>query len=339
MRAMMIERLGPVREGAEPLVLVDRPEPQPGPGEVLIRVSACGVCHTELDEIEGRTAPRGCRSIPGHQVVGRVAALGPGWALSRGRAGGGGLDLRRRRHLPSCRRGDENLCPRFVRHRPRRRRRLRRAWWRRPSSCTRCPMASPTRRRRRSCARARSGTGPAPHQPAGRERLGLTGFGASAHLVLQLARHQFPRAPVFVFARHEAERAFARELGAAWAGDTRRAPRAAGRHHRHHPAWTPVVARLGNLDRGGRLVINAIRKEEGDKATLLGLDYARTCGSERSVKSVANVSRRGRSRLLRLAAAIPLRPEIEGVRPRGRQPGPGRSAGPRIRGAKVLRVS
>src|SRR5205814_3624818 len=116
------------------------------------------------------------------------------------------------------------------------------------------------------------------------QRLGLTGFGASAHLVLQLARHQYPRSPVFVFARHEAERAFARELGAAWTGDTgERAPEKLDAIIDTTPAWTPVVAALGNLDRGGRLVINAIRKEDGDKAALLGLDYAQHLWLEREV--------------------------------------------------------
>src|SRR5579862_5209550 len=78
MRAMVIERLGPVQEGAAPLAAVERPAPAPGPGELLIDVAVCGVCHTELDEIEGRTPPPRLPVVPGHQVVGRVAALGEG---------------------------------------------------------------------------------------------------------------------------------------------------------------------------------------------------------------------------------------------------------------------
>ena len=98
------------------------------------------------------------------------------------------------------------------------------------------------------------------------QNLGLTGFGASAHLVLKMVRHRYPNSRVFVFARAEAERAFARELGAAWAGDT--ADKAPERLHSiidTTPAWTPIVAALENLEPGGRLVINAIRKEDRDK--------------------------------------------------------------------------
>ena len=112
---MVIERLGPV--GETPLALVERPEPSPGPGQVLIRVSACGVCHTELDEIEGRTPPPRLPVIPGHQVVGRVAALGPGVrGLAVGDRVGVAWIFRADGQCPHCRRGDENLCakPRFL---------------------------------------------------------------------------------------------------------------------------------------------------------------------------------------------------------------------------------
>src|SRR5205823_6247036 len=97
------------------------------------------------------------------------------------------------------------------------------------------------------------------------QSLGLTGFGASAHLVLKLVRHRFPDTRIFVFARSEAERDFARALGAAWAGDTAApAPEPLDAIIDTTPAWTPIVAALGNLAPGGRLVVNAIRKEDGD---------------------------------------------------------------------------
>src|SRR6185312_14743701 len=97
--------------------------------------------------------------------------------------------------------------------------------------------------------------------------LGLTGFGASAHLVLQLVRHDFPNSRTYVFARSEAERAFARELGATWAGDTvDRAPERLAAIIDTTPAWTPIVAALENLEPGGRLVVNAIRKEAADQS-------------------------------------------------------------------------
>src|SRR4051812_35472154 len=114
MRAMVIERLGAVREGMEPLALVDRAEPTPGPGELLIRVSTCGVCHTELDEIEGRTPPPRLPVIPGHQVVGRVEALGGGTGgVQVNDRGGVAWIFSADGTCAWCRRGQENLCPRF----------------------------------------------------------------------------------------------------------------------------------------------------------------------------------------------------------------------------------
>src|SRR5262249_54027016 len=122
--------------------------------------------------------------------------------------------------------------------------------------------------------------------------LGLMGFGASAHLVLQVARRRFPRSPVFVFARRESEREFARKLGAAWAGAVGAEP--PEKLHRiidTTPVWNTVVESLAQLAPGGRLVINAIRKEVGDKESLLRLDYAKHLWMEKEIKSVANVAR------------------------------------------------
>jgi propanol-preferring alcohol dehydrogenase len=341
MRAMVIERLGPVSEGAAPLTLVDRAEPSPGSGEVLIRVSACGVCHTELDEIEGRTPPPRLPVIPGHQVVGRVAALGAG---VRGRAVGDRVGVAWIFHADGqcafCRRGDENLCPRFV------------ATGRDADGGYAEAMVAPADFVH-AIPDAIGDAQAAPLLCAGAvgyrslrltglqdgQRLGLTGFGASAHLVLQLARHRYPRSPIFVFARQEAERAFARELGAAWAGDTQeRPPERLDAIIDTTPAWMPVVAALGNLDRGGRLVINAIRKEDGDKAALQQLDYAEHLWLEREVKSVANVSRRDVAELLALAAQIPLRPEIEEYPLADANRALVELRARRIRGAKVLRM-
>jgi propanol-preferring alcohol dehydrogenase len=142
--------------------------------------------------------------------------------------------------------------------------------------------------------------------------LGLTGFGASAHLVLKLVRHRFPKTPVYVFARSAKERAFARELGATWAGETaEQAPRRLNAIIDTTPAWTPVVEALANLERGGRLVINAIRKEATDKDALLNLDYPAHLWLEKEIKSVANVTRLDVREFLRLASEIPLKPEVQ----------------------------
>jgi len=143
------------------------------------------------------------------------------------------------------------------------------------------------------------------------QSLGLTGFGASGHLVLQMARHLYPDSPLFVFARSPAERQFATHLGADWTGDTAEKP-----PHRPDaiidttPAWLPVLAALAALAPGGRMVINAIRKEAGDQRVLAELDYDRHLWREKSLRSVANVTRRDVAECLRLAAEIPLRPHV-----------------------------
>ncbi len=109
MKALVLSTTGPVEQ--TPLALVERPLPEPGPDELLVRVSACGVCHTELDEIEGRLPAR-LPVVPGHQIVGRVERLGPGAS----RVGPGDRVGIAWIHwacgtCPACRAGDENLCP------------------------------------------------------------------------------------------------------------------------------------------------------------------------------------------------------------------------------------
>ena len=172
------------------------------------------------------------------------------------------------------------------------------------------------------------------------QALGLTGFGASAHLVLKLVRHRFPTTEVFVFARSAAERAFASELGATWAGDT--AERAPKRLHAiidTTPAWTPIVKALENLEPGGRLVINAIRKVDADKDALLTLDYPQHLWLEKEIKSVANVTRADVREFLRLAAEIPLEPEVQEYELADANRALVDLKSGDVRGAKVLRVS
>jgi propanol-preferring alcohol dehydrogenase len=171
------------------------------------------------------------------------------------------------------------------------------------------------------------------------QHLGLTGFGASAHLVLKLARHQYPNSQIFVFARSPQERAFAQDLGAVWAGDTEeQSPEKLAAIIDTTPVWKPIVEALRNLEPGGRLVINAIRKESVDQEALLRIDYPVHLWSEKEIKSVANVTRRDVSEFLALAAEMSIRPEV--------QPFPLEDANRAlvelknriIRGAKVLMV-
>src|SRR3954471_4040026 len=116
MRAMLLKATGPMREAPGLLVAADWPDPTPGPGEILVRVSVCGVCHTEVDEIEGRTPPPRLPVIPGHQVVGRVEALGEGaegMGVGVGDRVGVAWIFSACGRCARCRRGEENLCDQF----------------------------------------------------------------------------------------------------------------------------------------------------------------------------------------------------------------------------------
>jgi propanol-preferring alcohol dehydrogenase len=141
--------------------------------------------------------------------------------------------------------------------------------------------------------------------------IGLMGFGASAHLVLTMIRKRYPTSEIFAFARSERERRFALELGATWAGEIREcSPRQLSAIIDTTPAWTPVTAALENLAPGGRLVINAIRKEDADRQALADIDYPRQLWLEKEIKSVANVTRQDVSEALLLAANMELAPRV-----------------------------
>jgi len=170
------------------------------------------------------------------------------------------------------------------------------------------------------------------------QHLGLTGFGASGHLVLKMAKHRYPDSKVFVFARNAAERKFALELGAVWAGDSKeQAPCKLDCIIDTTPAWEPVVEALANLDSGGRLVINAIRKE-GDKRSLLNLDYPLHLWQEKEIKSVANITRRDVTEFLDMAAAMELQPEIQVFPLEQANHALLEMKSGKIRGAKVLKI-
>jgi propanol-preferring alcohol dehydrogenase len=142
-------------------------------------------------------------------------------------------------------------------------------------------------------------------------RLGLTGFGGSAHLVLQLTRHLFPDTQVYVFARDEESRRFALSLGAEWAGDTTdRPPVPLDAIIDTTPAWKPVVEAMGCLKPGGRLVINAIRKEDADRQELLTLSYHEHLWMEREIKTVANITQFDIRDFLPIAGEIPIQPHV-----------------------------
>jgi propanol-preferring alcohol dehydrogenase len=339
MNAMVLMHIHDLNQTNAPLVPQTVPIPEPGEHEILIRVGACGVCHTELDEIEGRTPPPRFPVIPGHQVVGRVEGTGPeAKRFSIGQRVGVAWIYHACGRCDFCRDGQENLCPEFsatgrdahggyaqymVVHE---------AFAYPISDRFSDAQAAPL-----LCAGAIGYRSISLCQLRAGQRLGLTGFGASAHLVVKMVRHCFPDVQLYVFARSPGEQVFARSLGAVWAGDTKAtAPQPLDRIIDTTPAWRPVVEALGNLKPGGRLVINAIRKEVADRDALLRLDYASHLWHEKEIKSVANVTRSDVSRFLELADQIPIIPEVAVFSLEAANQALMEVKNRKIRGAKVL---
>lgn len=314
MRAMILRRPGPVTGGPGPLGLDDVPEPVPGDDELLIQINVCGVCRTDLDIVEGRIVPPSYPVIPGHQIVGRVARAGPN---ARGFREGDRVGVAWIHWADGvcrwCRSGQENLCPNFQAtgrdH----------AGGYAEYSTVSSAFAFPLPRELDDtlvapllCAGAIGWRSLRLTELHDGDPLGLAGFGASGHLVLQLARHRFPHSPIYVFARNPNERAFAGELHANWTGDFGEAPpERMGAVIDTTPAWKPIIDSLPHLMSGGRLVINAIRKLSDDQNQLLRLDYAKDLWMERDIKSAANVTRADVRETLDAAVAIGLRPTVE----------------------------
>lgn len=342
MKAMVLNRLTTIAEDEAPLALVDMPQPVPEDDEILIKVSTCGVCHTELDEIEGRTPPPKLPVVPGHQIVGRVAARGDGVEkFSVGDRVGVAWIHSACGRCYLCKNGAENLCmsfkatgrdahggyAEFMTVNENFAYAIPEVFTDLQAAPLLCAGAIGYRSMQLSGIRAE-------------QNLGLTGFGASAHLVLKMVRHKYPKTKVFVFARSKQEREFARQLGAAWAGDTAvQPPEMLNAIIDTTPAWIPIVKALKCLKPGGRLIINAIRKEESDKKALLTLDYAEHLWQEKEIKSVANVTRADVSEFLSLAADIPIKPEVKAFKLPDANRALVELKQRKIRGAKVLKIN
>jgi len=341
MKAMVLDRTCSLVERRTPLARVDLPKPVPGDGEILVKVSACGLCHTDLDEIEGRTPPATFPMVLGHQVVGKVETSGEGASRFRpgDRVGIAWIHSACGR-CKFCLQGEENLCEHFEatgRDAPGGYAQYTTIGepfaYRIPDTFTdfqAAPLLCAGAVGYRSLRLAGISDG---------QVLGFYGFGASAHLVIQAARHQYPHAELYVFARSEGERGFARELGASWAGDIEEAPPAKmDAAIDTTPVWRPVVAALKHLEPGGRVVINAIRKEGVDKDWLLKIDYTDHLWKEKELKSVANVTRKDVSEFLKVASEVPIRPEVQVFPLEEANRGLLEMKEGKIRGAKVLRI-
>ncbi len=307
MRAMVLERPGPA--ATAPLVLTERATLVPEPGDLRLRVAACGVCRTDLQICEGDLAARRLPVVPGHQVVGVVEAVGDevsGWAPGD-RAGVtwlAGTDGTCR----FCRTGRENLCEAATF-----------TGWDRDGGyaeavVVRAPFAVRLPDSFPDLAAAPllcggvigyrslrvAGLGP----DAAGARLGLYGFGASARLALQVARSW--GADVFVATRSPDEQRRALELGAAWAGGIDdRPPVPLDAAVTFAPVGSVVAAALRALDRGGTVAINAIHLDRIPELPYDDLWW------ERSIRSVANVTRQDAREFLELAARIGITTDIE----------------------------
>ena len=301
MKAAVLRRPGDV--AGSPLELEEVAAPQPGAGEVLLRVRACGVCRTDLHIVEGELAPRRALIIPGHQIVGEVMAAAAG--LSAGARVGvgwlGGTDGA----CWYCRHGMENLCdaPTFTGYEVN--------GGYAEYAVARADFAYPL-------PEALSDLDAAPLLCAGiigfrslrvagvepGERVGLYGFGASAHLAIAVLRAW--KCEVYVATRGAGHRALAESLGATWVGaEQDRPPVELDRAVTFAPSGDVVVAALASLRKGGVVAINAIHLDR-----IPQFDYDRLLWGERQIRSVTNMTRADARDFLSVAAKIGLRPRV-----------------------------
>ncbi len=325
MRAMVLQKAG------EPLIACDLPIPEPGPDQVLVRVSACGVCRTDLHVVDGELEEPKLPLVPGHEIVGTVAAMGA--RASRFEEGERvgvpwlGHTCGRCRF---CRAGRENLCdrPLFT-------------GYQRDGGYAEYAVADES-----YCFPVSGHYGDAEAAPllcagligyrslrmAGEaERLGIYGFGAAAHIVAQVARHQGRR--VFACTREgdgEAQ-AFARGLGAEWAGGSgEAAPEELDAAIIFAPVGALVPAALRAVAKGGVVVCAGIHMSD-----IPSFPY-RILWGERSIRSVANLTRRDGEEFLALAPKVPVRTEIEPFPLEDANEALDRLRSGRIQGAAVL---
>ena len=304
MRAMILREPRSVEEN--PLVSVDLAAPEPAPGQVRLRVRACGVCHTDLHLVEGEIPTPRLPVVPGHQIVGRVDALGEGVTrfVVGDRAGVPWL-YSTCGQCDYCQRGLENLCDsaRFTGQHvdggfaeymvvP-------------ADFAYSLPAGFPDDQAAPLLCAGIIGYRSlrlSEIEPGG--RLGLYGFGASAHVTIQVARHW--DCEVYVFTRSQEHQRHALELGAAWVGQAQDTPPAElDSAITFAPAGWLVPEVLRVLRKGGTLAINAIHL-----SPIPEMPYPLLYG-ERTIRSVANSTRQDAEELLHLAAEIPIHTDVE----------------------------
>ena len=342
MKSMMLSKISDLKINHAPLDYIETEVPRIDKNEVLIKINACAVCHTELDEIEGRIQPINLPVIPGHQIVGRIIEAGSEVKKLRigDRVGIGWINAACGK-CEYCKSGFENLCPNFIA----------------TGKDVNGGYAEYTKVNENYAAIIPEGFTDEEASPllcAGAVgyralklsgikngmNLGFLGFGASNHLVLKIARAVFPDSKFFVFARSENERMLALRLGSYWSGDIKDIPpEKLNAVIDTTPVWMPVVEIMKNIKPGGRLVINNIRKENFDKGYILNLDYARDLWMEKEIKSVANVAFADIKEVLEIAARFNIKPEFQIYDLKEANTALYEVKNKKIEGAKVLKVS
>ena len=308
MKAMVLNKQAPIED--HPLEMVDLPEPSVDDNQILVKISVCGACHTDLDEVEGRLIPTMSPIVPGHQAVGKVTdkgkdvkkftigdRVGITWLYSSC----GKCDF--------CQAGNENLCNQAK-------------WTGKDANGGYAEFTVIGEDFAYSIPEEFSDSQAAPLLCAGvigyrtirladitdGQKVGLFGFGASAHIVIQIIKYKFPNSPVYVFTKTAQHAELAKNLGAVWTGRSGdRPPDKLNKIMDFTPVGQCVRDALGALEKGGRLIINAIRKE----TPVPPMEYAKYLWLEKEIKSVANVTRQDAEEFLPLAARIPVVPTIE----------------------------
>ncbi|MHC4497019.1 MAG: zinc-dependent alcohol dehydrogenase family protein, partial [Planctomycetota bacterium] len=305
---MILKGQSPIE--AKPLRLADLPTPAPDDHQILVKVSVCGACHTDLDEVEGRLKPTKSPIVPGHQVVGKV--MDKGKAVTKFNIGdrvGITWLFSSCGECEFCRAGSENLCGQAK-------------WTGKDADGGYAEFTVIGEDFAYPIPGRFSDSQAAPLLCAGvigyrtlrladitdGQKIGLFGFGASAHIVIQIIKYKFPNSSVFVFTKTAQHAELAKTLGAVWTGFSGdQPPEKLNKIMDFTPVGECIRDALGALERGGRLIINAIRKE----TPVPPLDYAKYLWLEKEIKSVANVTRQDAEEFLPLAARIPVIPTIE----------------------------
>ena len=305
---MLLTKTGLIEQ--KPLTLTDIPKPVPKDDQLLIKVSVCGACRTDLDQAEGRLTTTKLPVVPGHQIVGTVAEKGQKAENFKigDRIGITWLNYACGQ-CSFCKQGLENLCSNakftgkdvnggyaqytivpqnFAYNIPDK-----------FSDSQAAPLL---------CAGVIGYRTVRLSQISDGQIIGIFGFGASAHIVIQIIKYKFPNSPVFVFTRKPNHQTLAESLGADWTGSpTDAPPQKINIALDFTPAGKTIANALDVTEKAGRLVINAIRKED----LVPQLDYTKHLWLEKKIQSVANVTSKDAEEFLPLAAKIPIKTTVE----------------------------